>query len=435
VTIRVLLLSVIAFAVIASAAQARSDIRPDFEIATCDVAEFPIDALTGPTGAQRRDTGSARALRRIIRDPRSEPLIEGRVPKHRWRLLSMDRSHAVYGAGGPRRIAPIVLRRSHHGTWKYSGFDPGCDPRVVRHRLSAEFWALDPDATPSPTSQTLSVLVGESNCNSGDPPDLERIREPVIAYGAKEVTITYFVDPPNGDQTCPGAPARRVSLDLAEPLGDRELLDGGTVVPHKPQLDGATSYPRPQADETDLATHPRAGQICGTKELYGHELTIKVRGDLHSCSKVRRIVRGKCDLDSKPWACFSFQTPGPILAWFLAKEMFKPELSSVITASRYPCSEVGSIAEEWVGPSLDFPTRKQVVADDLIRCNLLDGRDKRAVKELLGGSGIVSTSHGRTYFDYTLGPERDSFFQIDSELLSVVFNSRGIFREATIYQG
>ena len=178
----------------------------------------------------------------------------------------------------------------------------------------------------------------------------------------------------------------------------------------------------------------RPAKECGTKQLYGHLLTIKVRGELDSCRKVARIVRGSCG-DGKRWSCFSFHVPGPLLAWFRSKERFDEHLSTLITARRYPCSEVGSVAEQWVAPTRKFPTRKQVVADDLIRCDLLASMEVGDVETLLGEADYVSTSHGRTFLDYTLGPERDSFFQVDSELLSVSFGSDGVFQEATIHQG
>lgn len=213
-------------------AQAQSDLRPGFERAACSAPYFPIDALTSPTGAQREDSSSARALRAIIRDPSSEPLIEGRIPKRQWRLLLRKPNYALYGAGDAVKITPLGLRKPNAGGWSFSDLDNGCKPRVVRRGLSAETWRLDPDAPlPTPSTTELSLLVYERNCNGGEPPEPERILPPVVDYGRRAITVTYFVEPPAGSHTCPGAPPAEVSLSLAEPIGERALRDGGLVVP------------------------------------------------------------------------------------------------------------------------------------------------------------------------------------------------------------
>ena len=173
---------------------------------------------------------------------------------------------------------------------------------------------------------------------------------------------------------------------------------------------------------------------CGHTRLYGHALTIKVRGEPLPCDKVHRIIRGRCDPDGEPWFCFSFWVPGPPLAWIRSEERFQRELSTLITASRYPCGQIGDIAEEWRGRSKGFPTRKQIVADDLIRCNALKGMSIDEVEALLGEPAYSSASDGNRFRGYVIGLQRDSFFQLDSEVLSLRFSRRGNFREASIYR-
>jgi len=56
------------------------------------------------------------------------------------------------------------------------------------------------------------------------------------------------------------------------------------------------------------------------------------------------------------------------------------------------------------------------------------------VGALLGKPSEHGGGRGHPYRDYSIGPERDSFFQIDSEVLSIQFTSKGIFRRASIYQ-
>jgi hypothetical protein len=174
---------------------------------------------------------------------------------------------------------------------------------------------------------------------------------------------------------------------------------------------------------------------CGTKTLYGKTLQIRVRGQMRSCERVQRIIRGKCRIQKKRWSCFSFRTPDPPLVWFRAKELFDRRWSTVVEAERYPCSEAALTSEDWNGPSRRFPTRKQILSDDLIRCELLDGMTISQVEQLLGEPTLSYSSHDHAYRDYDIGPERDSFFQIDPELLSIEFRPDGTFVRASIYQG
>ena len=173
---------------------------------------------------------------------------------------------------------------------------------------------------------------------------------------------------------------------------------------------------------------------CGTKTLYGKTLDIRVKGEMRSCQRVQRIIRGKCEIQSKHWSCFSFRTPDPPLVWFRSKELFDRRWSTVIEARRYPCAEATLTSEEWNGPSREFPTRQQILSDDLIRCDLLDGMTIDEVEALLGKPDEHGAGHGHPYRDYYIGPERDSFFQVDAEVLSIRFTSKGIFLRASIYQ-
>jgi hypothetical protein len=188
------------------------------------------------------------------------------------------------------------------------------------------------------------------------------------------------------------------------------------------------------ASAHEAKTTHKASTSCGTKLLYGKSVRIRVRGKRISCERVQQIVRGPCK-DGKRWSCFSARTPYPPLFWFRSKERFDRRWSTVIEASRYPCSKATLTSEEWTGPSHEFPTRKQILSDDLIRCDLLAGMSISEVEALLGKPTHSYRSHGHAYRDYVIGPERDSFFQIDPELLSIKFTRGGIYGSASFYQG
>jgi hypothetical protein len=170
---------------------------------------------------------------------------------------------------------------------------------------------------------------------------------------------------------------------------------------------------------------------CATKRLYGHRLGVfLVDGDI-TCAAVRRIIRGPCR-DGRTWSCMSFRTPYPVLVWYRTRERFAPSFSMAIEARRPPCSASRVTARAWRrGDGGGFPTRQQVLADDLLRCRQLEGMTKRQVTRLLG------RPHERSAREmaWDVGPERDSVFQIDDEYFDVRFDRHDRFRAASFYQG
>ena len=115
------------------------------------------------------------------------------------------------------------------------------DPRATQ-LISQDFrparWALDPAfQRPGVAAETLYVLVWDQEC-SGGTSTTGRMSAPVIAYGDTTVTITIGVRPieaaPGTALACPLPPGTPASLELAEPVGDRSLLDGGRTPPAPP---------------------------------------------------------------------------------------------------------------------------------------------------------------------------------------------------------
>ena len=92
-------------------------------------------------------------------------------------------------------------------------------------------WRLDPSFTPAPESAEIPLLVQEAACASGTPAT-ERI-ELSVRYSASEVTIDIRVRPMGGDQSCQ-AIETPYSVQLREPLGQRELVDANARTPELP---------------------------------------------------------------------------------------------------------------------------------------------------------------------------------------------------------
>jgi hypothetical protein len=177
------------------------------------------------------------------------------------------------------------------------------------------------------------------------------------------------------------------------------------------------------------------GVPCGTKKLYGKTLGIYVVGDPVPCSEVRTIIRGSCR-DGKTWSCFSLWSPAPLLVWFKTAEQFQESQSTVIEARRYPCQEARVTAKAWatgrrtLGRSKVFPSRLQVLSDDLIRCHQLRGKTYAQVHRLLGRADEGDS----TFSAWVIGDERDSFFRVDSESLVLSFGRKGVLRSIRIVQ-
>jgi hypothetical protein len=103
-------------------------------------------------------------------------------------------------------------------------------------------------------------------------------------------------------------------------------------------------------------------------------------------------------------------------------------LNECCRCSRPPCTPV--TAEEWKLPVHGFPSRRQVLADDLIRCHQLRAMKRADVLALLGEPDDQSADD----VDWLIGDERDSFFQVDSEFLAISFKE-GVVSKVEIAQG
>ncbi len=104
----------------------------------------------------------------------------------------------------------------------------GSDPAIS---FGSEFgpatWALDPAfASPAPDATELHILVWERACSSGSAAT-GRMSAPLVAFTDSALTITVGVRPMGGIQSCPSNQATPLVVRLAEPLGERTLLDGG----------------------------------------------------------------------------------------------------------------------------------------------------------------------------------------------------------------
>lgn len=95
-------------------------------------------------------------------------------------------------------------------------------------------WGLDPAALPAPADRSISIGVWEVPCSGGR--DITgKVLPPEISYEPERVVVTLWLEPlpilgPNEALTCQLAAPVPHTVDLSEPLGDRELVDGNQAV-------------------------------------------------------------------------------------------------------------------------------------------------------------------------------------------------------------
>jgi len=89
---------------------------------------------------------------------------------------------------------------------------------------------VDPTATPLPSATTIRALVRETACASGRTPE-GRVDPPEIEVTDASFTVRYWIRKMPGGQDCQGNAPFPVTLELPEPLGDRQLLDGSASPP------------------------------------------------------------------------------------------------------------------------------------------------------------------------------------------------------------
>ena len=88
-------------------------------------------------------------------------------------------------------------------------------------------WFLDPDSpAPGPDATSFTAMVTEREC-AGGRAIRDILLEPVITYGSDVVTVSLYVEPLSaGAHDCQGTAPTPFTIELDEPLGDRQLVDG-----------------------------------------------------------------------------------------------------------------------------------------------------------------------------------------------------------------
>jgi hypothetical protein len=204
---------------------------PEKLVARCGDLRLPLEVLSNPLGAEREGTPEADALRRYV---------QGRIfagedpPVEEYRLLRSNPGDLLYGSSG--EVFALISVRNVDGRWT-AGAAGTCAPTLELPGLDAATWNLPLDVAPAPDLRRFSAEVSEVPCVGGRVAD-GRILPPLLMRQMTQVVVIFAIVPPpatGGPMACPRAPPARYEVDLGEPLGGRELLDGSTIPPRSPE--------------------------------------------------------------------------------------------------------------------------------------------------------------------------------------------------------
>ena len=121
----------------------------------------------------------------------------------------------------------VEVRRQRKGRWSLDG-SGHCElwATPLHGRPSAD-WSLTKD--PEPSDRELHVVATEMACTGGRKLAPKEFR-PVVHYEEARISVVMYSQPVGGG-TCPGNPSTRVTIELDEPVGEREIYDVGPYPP------------------------------------------------------------------------------------------------------------------------------------------------------------------------------------------------------------
>jgi hypothetical protein len=198
-------------------------------------AGFSPDLLSGVGNAESGTSAAANVLRQFVASP---DYGQG-FPAKGWYAVEQTQDRVLFLAKGegddPSNYLEVEAKRSdaaQAGLFATDGWsvgaNGGCALRSVPPLgFNSAGWDLDPAYPYAPGATELHVLVGEDACDGGTLISPDRIQVGV-AYAGDRVVVTLVARTPQGPQTCPlrlGGSPYVVKLD--QPIGNRELLDGG----------------------------------------------------------------------------------------------------------------------------------------------------------------------------------------------------------------
>ncbi|MEX0827028.1 MAG: hypothetical protein WD184_09810 [Acidimicrobiia bacterium] len=205
---------------------------------------YPPDLMVGCQGASVFPLGAIYEIELIAPDDpdgmlaaiepflSSEEGLMGHWPQDGWQLLYQAEDRATLVARANGTLAYMRLSRES-GVWKWGGSSISgsrCDLQyALPEGLNVVRWRLDPSAPePGPDTTELVVLLTEAACASGLPMG-DRFVGHQVVMTETEVRLAFAAESQHSAQSCPGNPETAYTVELPEPLGDREIVESMSI--------------------------------------------------------------------------------------------------------------------------------------------------------------------------------------------------------------
>ncbi|MEX2419825.1 MAG: hypothetical protein WD652_05530 [Acidimicrobiia bacterium] len=205
------------------------DYPPDLLVTCSSGPQFPLGAIHEIELVGQDDpNGMLAAIEPFLSSEEGQ-----NWPQDGWQLLHQTFEQATLVARSNGTLAYMRLGREDEG-WKWGGSSIGgsrCDLQyAIPTGLNTVGWRLDPSAPePGPQATQLHVLLTERECVSGQAIG-DRLVGPQVVMTDTEVRLAFAAEPPPGDyQTCQGNPETPYTVELPEPLGDHEIIEGLSI--------------------------------------------------------------------------------------------------------------------------------------------------------------------------------------------------------------
>lgn len=204
---------------------AEGDFPADLTV-SCSGGRFPIGALGEIRSLEQADPGVAEAIAPFLANEEGQ-----QWPQDGWQVLHRSEDQIQLVAKRADGLLAFITV-SHDGSgWTWVSASLPGDPCelefTVPDHLNTVDWLLDPDgAELTAESTTLPVILQERECVSGQEIG-DRLLGPQIVMTQTQVFVAFAAQRPQGDAfDCQGNPAIPFVVELPEPIGDRQVVEG-----------------------------------------------------------------------------------------------------------------------------------------------------------------------------------------------------------------
>jgi hypothetical protein len=186
-----------------------------------DPSDLAVSALLRQIDFSRR----RRARGGLFRRGEQLPDLSDEEKLRGWRLLAETDDEILFGRGAPPRLATAAVTRNRGDRWTLLGVSIAKPLRAVRAGIRASSWRPDPDFPVAPGDTRLHILLTEQTMASGRLA-ADRILPPEVAFEEGRLIMRCFVRPLEGYTGRSSRHETPVLVELPEPIGERELIDG-----------------------------------------------------------------------------------------------------------------------------------------------------------------------------------------------------------------